>query len=412
MKKALILALTVLTVLCMATAALAIEVSHEGLVEVKWGGYIQGDDKPQPGFEIGDFEAKLTVDFLKDYGDGVTAGVKTKIQAHGDLDPLTKHPTNDDGDLIREFAFDGAGWIQVDRDLFTLKAATKINDQVGRDFKEYKISNLPGLKLNLKLIDGLTAYTIVNAGGNANNGRYNYLAKAEFVEDLFTVGGGIQADAVKDKSGFGVYGTANVIDGLTIDAEFGSRNTDTADENNKAITAIMAGAGYKEGAIDAKASFLMQDSGFKSLCDDDADQGWRINEAYRFLTGDPLEDYNHDVMIVFAKASYKITDDFEVNGNFDYLLSVKDADGKDLPEATEDALTKISYKAGAAYTIDALKLEGWYKAYVGNEVGAKATYTLADGVDTSLKVGFGKKDKDDKNEEAKLSYTALIKAKL
>ena len=127
----------------MATAALAVEVSYEGEVEVTWGGETDVD----PSFG-GDKEAKVGIDFEKDFGDGVTAGVETKLEAHAD----------------RTFEFDSDGWIQLERDLFTAKASTGINGQAARDLNEYKISEAAGLGVDLNLVEGLTINTILNAG--------------------------------------------------------------------------------------------------------------------------------------------------------------------------------------------------------------------------------------------------------
>lgn len=400
MKKALVLALTVLMVLSLATAAFAVEVTYEGKVGVKFGGDSKGDDKNGPAFGEDALEAKVVVDLKKDYGEGVTAGVKTKTEAHGDKN---------------KFEFDGAGWIQVEKDLFTVKAATKLNDQAGRDLKENTIAEKPGVSLKLNLIEGLTVNAVVNEGKD-----FNYVLKGEYADDLFTVGGGFQ-NSEKVKQGFAVYGTLNVIDGLTLKGEFGSRD-DNKDDDKKAATGILATADYTLDALTAKAGFLMQDKGFgASFSKDDLnDEGWRINETIRSTKfDDKFGDWNaqfvkyfnnsEKVAVIFADASYKVTDALEVNGYFDYLVSAKDADDKDVED-----LDKLSYKAGLAYTFDALKLEGWYKAYVGNEFGGKATYTLVSGVDTSFQVTYGKddKDNDDDDEDGKIAYTAKIVATL
>ena len=410
MKKALVLALTVLMVLSLATAAFAVEVTYEGKVGVKFGGDSQGDTKNGPAFDTEKLEAKVVIDFTKDYGDGVTAGVKTKIEAQSDLfddddeDGNYVTPIYGDGadpdkvtgidadELKKEFVFDGAGWIQLERDLFTLKAATKINDQVGRDLKEYKIEEVAGVSLKLNLIDGLTVNTILNGGKD-----FNYLVKGEYADDLFTIGGGFQNETAAEDTAFGVYGTANLIDGLTINAEFGSRKVGEAE----AITAILASAAYDVDALNVKGTFLMQDAGFVSMDDDDADQDWRIIDMYRF-TGGVLGD----ATAVAFDASYDLTDALVVEGYFDYLLSVKIGDVK---AELED---NYGYKAGASYTYEDLKLSGWYKAAgsKNNQVGGKAEYALADGVDTSFEVTSTTKELESK--EAKLAYTAKIVATL
>jgi hypothetical protein len=365
-------------VLSLATAAFAVEVSYEGKAAVEWSGESQGDDKVKPGFAEAAKEAKVTVDFTKDYGDGVSAGVTTIVEAHAD------------GDLD----FDSDGWIQLERDLFTAKASTEIDGGVGRDFGEFNIPGAAGVGLDLNLIEGLTINTIVNAGPD-----YNFLLKGEYADDLFTVGGGFQNDTDNKKSAIGIYGTANLIDGLTLAGEFGSRNLDTEDKDLDAITSILVTAAYELDALNAKAGLLMNDIGFASLNDDDADQEWRLNENIRFSGGG-------DVMVIFAEASYDLTDDLYVDGNFDMLLSCKDADGNDVLKDM-DKEYKFSYKIGAGYTLDALTLEGWYKVYADKQVGGKANYNLADGVDASFEVTSTKYLDVD---ASLLAYTAKIEA--
>lgn len=404
MKKALVLALSVFMVLALATAAFAAEVTYEGKVAVTFGGDSKGDTKNGPAFAADTLDAKIFVDYQKDYGDGVTAGVKTKLEL--DKDEAAT-------DLADGFKFDGAGWIQLEKDLFTVKAATKLNDQAGRDLKENPIAEKPGVSLKLNLIEGLTVNAVVNEGKD-----FNYVLKGEYADDLFTVGGGFQNSEIV-KQGFAVYGTLNVIDGLTLKGEFGSRDANK-DDDIKAATGILATADYTLDALTAKAGFLMQDKGFgASFSKDDLnDEGWRINETIRSTKfNDAFVDWDKQfanyfknsekVAVIFADASYKVTDALEVNGYFDYLVSAKDADDNKVED-----LEKVSYKLGAAYTLDALKFEGWYKAYVGNEFGGKATYTLVDGVETSFQVTYGKEDKDNNNEDGKVAYTAKIVATL
>ena len=398
MKKALVLALSVFMVLALATAAFAAEVSYSGKVEVTFGGYTEGEDKEAAAFG-GVKEATITVDFAKDFGEGVTAGVKTKVEAHGDAykdqdegDP--NHGVFDPEDIKKEFIFDTEAYVKVERDLFTAQASTGIDGGVGKDFGEYNISKNPGIGLDLKLIDGLTISTIFNNARQTDTSKTynNFLVKGEFAQDLFTVGGGYQNDAQEEKTAFGVYGSANLIDGLALKAEYGNRK----EKDNDAISSILASAEYTLDALTAKLGFLMNDIDFQSLNDDDADQEYRINEAYRF-------DPEHKVMVLFADAAYKLTEAFEVNGNFDYLLSVKDENDKDVED-----VEKLGFKVGAKYTYNALTLEGWYKAWDASQIGAKASYKLVEGVDTSFEVTSSKTDKDDK--DAKLAYTAKIVA--
>lgn len=414
MKKALVLALTVLMVLSLATAAFAVEVTYSGKVSVKMAGEsVDGENNDKAAFEKDALEAKVELDFTKDYGDGVTAGVKVKTEVQNEKvwDDEDENDAYDPGEKpTREIVFDTDGWIQVDKDFFTVKASTGIDDQVGKNLKENPIANAAGVALTVKnVVDGLTLNTVFNNG----NPSMNYVIKGEYASDLFTVGGGFQKSEIKEQA-FGVYGTLNLIDGLTIDAEYNNRDEDNkVDDNEK--NAIFATASYTLDALTAKAGLLVQDGYFKSISADDVDnEDWRINEAWRSDTKRSDRFNTTDkATIIFADASYKLTDAFEVNGYVDYLVNAKDKDDKEVKkDKNGDDLDKVSYKLGAAYTLGDLKLEAWYKAYVGNEIAGKATYTLADGVESSFQVGFGKDDKDNKDEKGKISYTAQITANL
>lgn len=370
MKKALVLALTVLMVLSLATAVFAAEVTYEGKVEVKWG----GETDVEPGFkDEGDGskrEAKVKIDFTKDYGDGVTAGVKTIVENNAD-----------------EVKWDADGFVQVERDLFTVKAATGIDGGAGKDFGEWGIDKAAGVGLDLKLVDGLTVNTIVNAGPD-----YRFVVKGEFAQDLFTIGGGYQNDTVAEKTAFGAYGSANIIDGLTLKAEFGNRKVGDAD----GATAILGSASY-EGLLNATASFYTMKADFGRIISDDDDDEYLARDKARFVA-------DHDYTVLFVDASYDVTDALAVDGKLDYILAVKDGDNE-----VEDFDDKLSYKVGASYTLDALKFEGWYKAYVKSQFGGKATYTLADGVTTAFEVTQTKENKD---ADGVFAYSVLVSATL
>lgn len=389
MKKALVLALTAFMVLSLATAAFAVEVSYEGKVEVKWTGKTEED----PGFEPGDYEAFVNIDLAEDFGNGVSAGAKIKI------DPTAKTNVqdiyNEDDEVWEEgevasadaVKLDGAGWIKVERDLFALTAKTGIDGGVGKAFGEYSISEKAGLGLDLFLIDGLTINSIVNNGGGDG---YNFLVKGEFAEDLFTIGGGYQKDAAEEKTAFGAYGTLNLIDALAINIEYGNRKQGDDD----AATAILASASY-EGLLNATASFYTMKQGFGAIISDDDDDEYLARDKARFTA-------DNSYSVIFVDASYGVTDALTIDGSLDYILAAKDENDKDV-----DLDDELSYKVGAAYTFDAFKVEGWYKAFEKSQVGGKATYTLAEGVATSFEV-TSSKDKD--ADDSVLEYTLLFSA--
>src|SRR5690554_1867180 len=236
----------------MTTAVMAAELSYEGEVAVKWNNDPALDDD-NTGFAEDSLEAKVVFDYEKDFGDGVTAGVKTKMEAHED----------------EKFEFDGGGWIKVDYDLFAVKAATKIKDEVGKDFVEFEIGEAAGVEVVVVPVEDFTLTAIVN-DGMANG--YRLLAKGEYAADIFSVGGGYQTersgamdgDDHLAKTALGVYGSFDAMENLTIKGEFGSRNFGlVADED--AITAILANVKYDDGVIMADASYLMVDEGFDIL---------------------------------------------------------------------------------------------------------------------------------------------------
>jgi hypothetical protein len=392
-------------VLALATAAFAVEVSYEGKVAVTWGGESQGDDKTDPAFAEDALEAKVQIDFTKDYGDGVSAGVTTKVEAHGE----------------KTLEFDGAGWVQLERDLFTLKASTEIDAGAGKDLGEFNIPGKPGLGLDLNLVDGLTINTVVNAGEPA----YNYVLKGEFAQDLFTIGGGFQsAEAyeitlvgledgeeveltvpAEKTTAFGIYGTANLIDGLTLNAEFGSRKIEWGEEGAEdwESTALLASAAYEVDALSATGTFLMQKGWFKSLNDDDADQTWRIIDMYRYFGGDD----GLEILAFALDASYDLIDALTLEGYFDYLLSAK------YEEEKRDIDDPYAYKVGAAYTIiEPLEAKAWYKAVGGDlsQFGGSVAYTLAEDVTASFEVTSTTDTTLVENADAKLAYTAKIEA--
>lgn len=389
MKKALVLALTAFMVLSLATAAFAVEVSYEGKVAVTWGGSSQGDEKTEPGFEQEALEASVTIDFTKDFGNGVSAGVKAKTEIHNDTvwdDANENEEYDPEEQPTRELAFDGGGWVQLERDLFTAKVSTSIDGGVGKDFGEYGLDGDPGFGLDLFLVEGLTINTLVNAGPD-----YRFLVKGEYAADLFSIGGGFQNDTIAEKTAFGVYGSADLIDGLTLNAEFGNRKEGDAD----AATAILASASY-DGLLNATASFYTVKEAFGSIISEDDKDEFLARDRARFK---PDNDYS----VIFVDASYNVTDALAIDGSLDYILSAK-KDGKKV----EDFEDNLSYKVGATYTFDALKFEGWYKAYVNSQVGGKATYALAEGVDASFELKYDMFD--DKDTDAKVTYTAKVEA--
>ncbi len=394
MKKLLILALSIFTVIFMATAVLAAEVSYKGKVEVTWANDPAAEEDAT-GFDECSREAKVFFDYTKDYGDGVTAGLKTMMEAK---------EAEGGG-----FKFDSEGWIKLDYDLFSVKASTKIGGGAGKDFGKFGLKGAPGVEVVAVPADGFTLTGVVNGGFDKG---YRLLAKGEYATDLFSVGGGYQTERGKQdgdnwlaKTALGVYGSFNVMENLTVKGEYGSRNLGkTKDE--KAITAILVNANYDDGVIMVDASYLMANLGFDITDDDD-----------EWLARDVVRNGSVNGSVLYVDASYAVTDTLKVLASFDYILTALDANenGKDLTK--DDDYDRLSYKLGAeAQLTDQLKAEGWYKAFgkfadddAHAQLGAKATYTFADGVEGSFELTNGREWDD---PEAYTRYTVKLTAAL
>ncbi|MBA2133777.1 hypothetical protein [Capillibacterium thermochitinicola] len=391
MKKALVLALSVFMVLALATAAFAAEVSYSGKVQVKWA----GETDVEPGFAAGDLEAGVTIDFTKDYGDGVTAGVTTKIQAHGDS--------------VKEFDFDGAGWIKLDYDILAVTAKTEIDGNAANDLAaEWGLAGAPGVQVDVTAIDGLAITGLINAGPT-----YNFLTKAEYSADALALGAGFQKHGLADdayieaeldeegevvfkntvKDAFAIWGSYEVIDGLTIAGEFASRTENykikKEDEDRfkkpEAMNAILVKASYEGGGLTVDAAFLNQDLGFVTQNEDDADD---------FLARDFMKLGGFEGNVLYVDASYALTDALKVSGAFDYVLSAKVGKADVLKNFKDlfDEDFALSYKVAADYDLtEEIALGAWYKGYgYASEFGGKAVYTFAEGVTGTLEVTNGK----------------------
>lgn len=424
MKKALVLALTAFMVLSLATAAFAVEVSYEGKVQVKWA---NNPDKAvedySTSFDKGDLEAKIFLDFTEEYDDNISAGLKVKAE-------LTD-PYDDVGFTLE----DTKGWIKFDYDVLAATASTHIGGEAGKDFGQCGIGDAAGVEVVAKLVDGFTATGIVNKGGADG---YGLVLKGAYEADLFTLGGGFQLwdgrpdikDAKADNA-FGVYGTFNIIDNLTAKAEFGSRTLN--DEANgwdaDAITGILAGAKYDDSVLMIDANFLKLDRGFDIInFADDADK-WLLRDYVKNQNTEEADDPFEPALaepfgeasVIYVDASYAITDSLKVLGSFDYLLSVKDEDGKDAMDDIKDIKMNLSYKVGLESQLtEKLKAEGWYRAFGkttdknddnkevdATQFGAKATYTFVENVEGSFEVTYGTSMED---ALVGLRYTAMVSA--
>jgi len=374
LKKALVLALTAFMVLALATAALAVDITYEGNVKVKWGNHgVPKDDKTT--FATDSLEYKLKFNLVKDFGDGVSAGLTLE----------NKYDNDDNGKEVYDkdlYIVDKNAWIKLDYELFDVTAFTNGNGSVGKDFGQFDLGRNAGVQVDLALIDGLTVTGLASGGGDPTDKTkaYGFLVKGNYAADLFTLGGGFQTESTEiedvKKTALAAYGSFNVMDNLTVKGEYGSRKLG-AKKDEKAITGILAGAKYDDSVLMLDGNFLSVDKGF-DIIDYPAD-------GDRWKARDTVKDAQEwKASVIYVDASYAITDALKVVGNFDYILNAKDADNKDVKFENDLKGWNISYKAGAEYLFtEALKGEGWFRAYGKdrNQVGAKATYTFVKGVE-------------------------------
>lgn len=390
MKKALVLALTAFMVLALATAAFAAEVSYSGKVQVKWA----GETDVEPGFAAGDYEASVNIDLTKDFGDGVSAGAKIKIDPTAKTEVLRDYNEDDEEFEKVEVAsadavkLDGAGWIKIEKDLFAVTAKTEIDGNAAKDLgAEWGLAGAAGVQVDVTAIDGLTLTGLINAGP-----QYNFLAKAEYSLDTLTFGAGFQKHGKDDekvytdplKDAFAVWASYEVIDGLTLAGEFASR-TDNSQDKAEAMTAILGKASYANGGLTVDAAFLNQKEGFVTQNADDADE---------FLARDFMKLGGFEGNVLYVDASYAITDALKVSGAFDYVLSAK-KEKADVLKAFKDLFDEdfaLSYKVAADYDLtEKIAFGVWYKGYGNaNELGGKAVYTFAEGVTGTFELTNGK----------------------
>lgn len=388
MKKLLVLALSVLTVIFMASAVMAASTTYAGKVEVKY------TNDSLKGFD-GKQEASFTVDFTKDFGDGVTAGTKVKVEAGkttGSLDETKDlKDWNNDGDkldtdvkLLTSDAvkFDTDGFIKFDRALYDLTLKTGIDASPCNDFADgQKIAKNVGMQLDLTPGQGLTATFVANDSDMTKD--LNYVAKAAYTADNMKFGAGYASTKVFDVWASAAFGQ------LTAGVEYAG--------NDQSQNALLAKAGYTAGALSVNGSFLQQKK-FKTAGDDtsiygeDASDNEKLSAAAKFR-----REANVEGSLIGVDASYKLSDVTTVGAIVQLLNDVKyqNFDGKDVSNSIK---VSVSNKL-----TDKLTVEGYYRTFIDEKYGVKATYTVANGVTSSLDVGQKNKD---------MVYTATFTATL
>lgn len=402
MKKLLVVLLALTFVVAMATAAFAVTTtSVDGKVEITL------NNTDQLG---GSVDGKISFDLMKDYGEGYSAGLKIKLTPGDNVDVLdttVPTPVVVSVDKASSVAYDGAGWIEMKKDLYTLTLKTDINASVGNDLSGFcDLTSGPGLQIvSSSLMEGLTVTGVVNE----KNLFYNVNLKAVYAVDPLTVGFGYQTNGVAEgaakaaNDALGVWGSYKVGDTLTVGAEFNSRpNLGNPVNSTVGASSVLVKASYTADPLTVNGSFTTKTYGFSvkdpAKYNADADK-YSIAEIYDYAN--LIEGY-----LVKVDATYKVSDPFSVNGNVQYLGG-KIA-GFDINQ------NQISYKLGATYKVsDKLSTEGWYKA-IGDtaplpntQLGAKATYTFVDGLVGSLEL-----DSNSANNVSTNAYTAKITATL
>ena len=381
MKKTLIILLSVLTLVFMASSVLAADLNASGKVEVKWAGSSADGDEAK--FQGEKQEATLEMDVTKEYDDVASAGLKIKAKLHED-------------EILK---IDGDGWIKLDYDLYVVTAKTGIDGSASKDLGEYELTKAAGVQVDVNAIEGLTLTGLINGGS-----KYNFLAKAEYSADALTIGGGIQKNGEDGgNDAMGVWGSYEIMEGLTASAEYASRTVSGSDAEAK--TAILVKGAYAADALTVDAAFMTQD---ESVVTTDNDDKWKARDYFQ-----SKEDwaFNPEGSIVYVDASYALTDDLKVNGSLDYILSAE-TDGVDYFIANEDA--QMSYKVGANYTLtEKIGLEGWFKGYnKGTQFGGKGVYTFADGLTGTLEVTNGKDPGSAEEADSVTAYSVVLSASL
>lgn len=332
MKKVLVLVLSLVFVVAMASVTFAVATtSVDGEVYVEWTNTAAFD-----GYEAG----YINFDLTKDFGEGFKAGVGI------DADPSVVFNAGN------EVYFDCAGWIEWTQEMFVATASTSIDGNASKyDLGGgWDLTAAPGVKVvSTALMEGLTGTFIVNDGSVD----YNFLLKADYVGEALGAGFGYQAgpDAMY------VWGSYKVMDSLTVNGEYGMR-TD--------LSAMEVAVAYSADPLTANAKFIMTT----------ADGYVFVDEAYENVYNAFGED-GVQGSIVVADATYKLSDAISVNGAFGYAMVDTWADNQ-----------LMSFEVGATDKLsDKLTVEGSLTSYADVMIiDVCATYTFVEGLVGTLEV--------------------------
>ncbi|NLG83009.1 MAG: hypothetical protein GX493_00035 [Firmicutes bacterium] len=415
MKKLLAIFAGLVLVLGFASMTLAASESFTGSVEVTWS---DGNLDDNTGAVFGASRgAVISVDYAKDFSETASAGLKVKIDYN---DHNTVPDVTDDTDTVSPKGypnFDGAGWIKVKTDFADFTAWTAIKGAAGKDITTGDIDEYPGLQVDLKAVEGLSASLILNNKQVGTDALYDFVVKGSYTMEGLTVGGGYSSnpsDADNSVTAFDVFGSYALEDlGLTVGAEYASRTARsydpvgdaTAYTYNDTGSAYLLKAGFTgiEG-LTVNASYEGKDDLYgATLGSGDYPDPQDFTAADLFKAASGLE-----ISKFAADATYQLTEQLSVNGLVQYVAA-----------GDKNA---TYFKVGATFAVnEALSVSGSYASLQDKDdvVGlvainksvadesllvASASYTFAPGVVGSFEYKIY--DGDYKNS----SYTAKITA--
>ncbi|HEX3043556.1 MAG TPA: hypothetical protein VHY08_02280 [Bacillota bacterium] len=379
----------------------------------------------------GSDDGKVILDLGKDFGEGYSAGLKIKLSPNENVDVLDTTPATVSVDKADSVKFDGNGWIQMVKDLYTIKFQT--GGLGGNSANElgvgYDMDGQAGLQVTSdKLMEGL-ALTLVlndkrydNPGPEVDNDFYQYLMKAVYTADPLTVGFGYQAHSVptetvpdsKMNDMMALWAGYKLSDALSFGFEYASRpNLDGLDTDGNVVegsTGIRVKADYTAGALTVNGKVQIQTGAFFNMDPDDigTTSAWNYFQfGQKIGTGsDPKDGSGVSGTAIKVDGSYKLTDALTAGATVEMIM-----DGAFTGtgvELTDKQL--MSYKLSVTDQMsEQLKLEGWYAGYGDiSEIGGKASYNFVAGLEGSLEV----KSNTTAPADPVNSYKVTIKATL
>jgi hypothetical protein len=371
----------------------------------------------------GSDDGKISFDLGKDFGEGYSAGLKVKLL-----------PAS--GDNADEVQYDGNGWIQMVKDMYTVKFQTgglggNAANELGVG---YDMNGNPGMQIDSSaLMEGLALTLVLNdqdrtPGPGESKNFYNYLMKAVYSADPLTLGFGYQAHTLPaadvatstENDMMALWAGYKLSDALSFGFEYASRpNLDGVDVDGNVVegsTGIRLKADYTADALTVNGKVQIQTGAFFNMDPDDigSTSAWNYFQFGQKVGAgsDPKDGSGVSGTAIKVDASYKLTDALTAGATVEMIMAGA-VIGTTGVELADDQL--MSYKLSVTDQMsEQLKLEGWYAGYGDNgEIGGKASYTFVAGLEGSLElksVTDGVEDAD--GNDAANSYTVTIKATL